>query len=73
MLKEVTVIVMDNLLTVKEVAEKLRLTEEAVRRLLRSNQLHGYTVQGSWRVKPEDLADYLKRRANFTTEKDSLA
>lgn len=64
-------IVMDNLLTVKEVAEKLRLSEEAVRRLLRSNVLHGYTVQGSWRVEPEDLADYLKRQANFTPEEES--
>jgi len=60
---------MDELLTVKEVAEKLRLSEEAVRRLLRSEKLHGYTVQGSWRIKLEDLKAYLERQANFTEEK----
>ena len=55
----------DNLLTTKEVAEKLRLSEEAVRRLLRSKRLRGYIVQGSWRVKPEDLNEYLERQSNF--------
>jgi excisionase family DNA binding protein len=56
---------MDVLLTVKEVAEQLRLSEEAVRRLLRSKQLRGYTVQGSWRVKQEDLKEFLERQSNI--------
>ena len=59
---------MDELLTVKEVAKKLRLSEEAVRRLLRSKRLRGYTVQGSWRVKLEDLNEYLERQSNFPEE-----
>ena len=61
-------ITMNELLTVKEVAKKLRLSEEAVRRLLRSKRLRGYTVQGSWRVKLEDLNEYLERQSNFPEE-----
>lgn len=61
-------IVMDELLTVKEVARILRLSEEAVRRLLRSKQLRGYIVQGSWRTKKEYVDEYLERQSNTDQE-----
>ncbi len=64
-------IVMDsNLLTVKEVAERLRLSEEAVRRLLRSKLLRGFVVQGSWRISQQDLIDYLNRQSNIKPEQE---
>src|SRR5258708_25357839 len=43
--RSVTVIVMDELLTVKEVARILRLSEEAVRRLLRSKRSEEHTSE----------------------------
>lgn len=46
-------------LTIEEVAADLRLSEEAVRRLLRKGLLVGYKAGvRSWRVRPEDLAAF---------------
>jgi excisionase family DNA binding protein len=59
------------LLTVKEVAQVLRLSEEAVRRLLRSKQLRGYTVQNSWRIRQEDVEEFLERQSNMNQDENT--
>jgi excisionase family DNA binding protein len=59
MAKEVTMIVMEELLTVQEVAKTLRVSKDTVWRLLREKRLTGYRVSGSWRVHQDDLQKYL--------------
>ena len=50
-----------NLLTVAEVAKELRLTTEAVRRLLRASRLHGYKMNSQrWLVDRRDLDAYIE-------------
>lgn len=49
------------MLTVEEVSEILRISVQTVRRLIDDGQLRAYRVRGQWRVKKEDLDDYLRR------------
>ena len=50
-------------LTVKQVAEQLDLSEYRVRELIREKQIRATKI-GQWRVKPEDLEDFIKARTN---------
>jgi excisionase family DNA binding protein len=47
------------LLTVPEVAERLRLTEEHTRRLFRSGSLPGVKIGRGWRVEARALAKWV--------------
>ncbi len=49
-----------NIYTVKEVAEMLKLSEETIRRYLRSGKLKGITLGSSWRITQESLDQFLK-------------
>jgi excisionase family DNA binding protein len=52
----------EELLTVKEVAERLRLSEETIRRWARKGQLRAVRMgatRGGWRVYASDVADLL--------------
>lgn len=48
---------MDKLLTVKEVAEILRVSQKTVFRYIQSGDLKAYRIKklGSWRIKKSDL------------------
>lgn len=50
-----------DLLTVKEVAERLRLAVVTIRRLISSGDLEGVHVGSSVRVAPEAVAEYKAR------------
>lgn len=50
-------------LTVKEAAKRLGLTEERVRELIVLKQITATKV-GKWRIKPEDLEEFVRRRSN---------
>lgn len=52
---------MRGLLTIKEVAEKLRLTPYTVRRFIKEGKLPATKVGGQWRVREADLEAYLNR------------
>jgi excisionase family DNA binding protein len=55
------------LLTVPQVAERLQVTEEAVRDWLRAGKLRGYRPGGpkvGWRVSVADLEEFLTDAAN---------
>jgi len=55
----------DELLTVEEVAARLRVNPETVRRWLRSGRLAGYrpvTDQAGWRVAKSDLERLLAQQ-----------
>ena len=50
-------------LTVKQVAKKIDLTEERVRELINLKQIRATKI-GRWRIKPEDLEEFIKSRTN---------
>lgn len=50
-------------LTVEQVAKQLGLSEYRVRELIREKQIRAVKI-GQWRVKPEDLRDFIKSRTN---------
>jgi len=50
-------------LTVEQVAKQLGLSEYRVRELIREKQIRATKI-GQWRVKPEDLEEFVKSRMN---------
>lgn len=52
---------MENLLTVQEVAEMLRVSTATVFRLLNEKKIQAAKVGGQWRVTPAQVDDFLKR------------
>lgn len=50
----------DRLLTVKEVADYLRVSERSVLRYIEAGRLNASKV-GWWRIRQSDLDDFLKR------------
>lgn len=54
----------EKLLTVAEVAKKLRLTSASVTRYLRTEELRGIKLDRVWRVREKDLEDFMNERVN---------
>ena len=50
-------------LTVEQVAKQLGLSEYRVRELIREKQIRATKI-GQWRVKPEDLKEFIRSRTN---------
>lgn len=50
-------------LTVRQIAKHLSLTEYRIRELIREKQIRATKI-GQWRVKPEDLQEFIKARTN---------
>lgn len=50
-------------LTVEQVAKKIGLTEERVRELINLKQIRATKI-GRWRIKPEDLKEFIRARTN---------
>jgi len=51
-------------LTVPEVAEKLGLTDEWIRDLIRKKEIKAVKI-GQWKIKPEDLEEFIESRRNI--------
>jgi len=49
------------MLTVEEVADILRVSTQTVRRLIDDGDLRAIKVRGQWRIKREDLDDYIRK------------
>lgn len=52
----------DHILTLKEVAEYLKLAEKTAYRLASERKLPGFKVGGSWRFKREDLEAWIEEQ-----------
>ena len=52
----------ENLLTTRQVAEKLNVDEETVRRLARAGQIEAYRVGRDYRFNPAAVQEYLERQ-----------
>ncbi len=50
-------------LTVEQVAKQLGLSEYRVRELIREKQIRATKI-GQWKIKPEDLEEFIKARTN---------
>ncbi len=55
---------MDKLLTIREVAEILRVSERSVNRYIESGKLKASKI-GQWRIKQSDLDEFLKENLNI--------
>lgn len=53
---------MEQMLTVADVARILNVSEATVRRWLRSEELVGIQFANEWRIDPDDLQRFIKRR-----------
>ncbi|PCJ22653.1 MAG: DNA-binding protein [SAR86 cluster bacterium] len=52
----------DEILTLKEVAEYLKLAEKTAYRLAQQGKLPGFKAGGSWRFKKEDIEVWINQR-----------
>ncbi len=50
----------DEILTLKEVADYLKLAEKTAYRLAAEGKLPGFKVGGSWRFKREDILQWIE-------------
>lgn len=51
-------------LTVREVSEKLGVTEKWVRDLIAKKEIKATKI-GRWKIKPDDLENFIKNRRNY--------
>ena len=58
----------DKLLTIREVANYLRVSERSVLRYIEARRLKASKV-GWWRVMQSDLDDFLRKTSNFDKKK----
>ncbi|XOV77464.1 MAG: helix-turn-helix domain-containing protein [Aestuariibacter sp.] len=54
----------DEILTLKEVADYLKLAEKTAYRLASEGKLPGFKVGGSWRFKREDVLMWIEKQKN---------
>lgn len=54
----------DEILTLKEVADYLKLAEKTAYRLAADGKLPGFKVGGSWRFKQSDIARWIEEQKN---------
>lgn len=56
----VSMVMTDEILTLKEVAEYLKLAEKTAYRLAAEGKLPGFKVGGSWRFKESDIEKWIE-------------
>ncbi len=54
---------MEELLTIEEVARILKVSVQTVRRMIDESELKAIKIRGQWRIKREDLQDYIDRKS----------
>lgn len=52
----------DQIMTIQEIAEYLKLTEKTTYRLASEGKLPGFKVGGSWRFKKVDLEEWIEKQ-----------
>ncbi len=58
-----------DVLTVEEVASKLKLSRLSVRRLLYSGRLRAFKIGKEWRLRRQDVIDWMESTSNLQTVK----
>lgn len=54
---------MEELLTIEDVSRILRVSIQTVRRMIDEGELKAIKIRGQWRIKREDLQDYIDRKS----------
>ena len=54
----------DQILTIKELADYLKLAEKTAYRLAAEGKLPGFKVGGSWRFKRDDVDQWIEQQKN---------
>lgn len=52
----------NGILTIKEIAEYLKVTERTIYRLAAAKQLPAFKIGGSWRFSRQDIDGWIKRQ-----------
>ena len=52
---------MDDIFTIKEVANRLKVGERTVTAMLADGELPGFQIRGQWRLRREDFEKWLER------------
>jgi excisionase family DNA binding protein len=58
----------DEIMTLKDVAEYLKLAEKTAYRLAAEGKLPGFKVGGSWRFKKEDVEKWIEEKKTKNQE-----
>ena len=58
----------DDILTIREVAEYLKVTEKTVYGLVQRRQIPGFKVGGQWRFRREDLDSWIASQTADTVQ-----
>ena len=61
----------DEILTLKEVAQYLKLAEKTAYRLAAEGKLPGFKVGGSWRFKREEIEKWIAAQSSARNQKDA--
>jgi len=61
--------VTDQIMTIKEVSEYLKLSEKTAYRLASDGKLPGFKVGGSWRFKSEDISRWIEQQKSKEEKK----
>ncbi len=59
---------MEKLLTLHEVAEILKIHYQTVRTYIQEGQITAIKIGRNWRVKPEDLEEFVSKQARPTEQ-----
>lgn len=62
----------DPILTIKEVADYLKVNERTIYRLAASGELPGFKVGNSWRFKQSELEQYIAAQHNRASVRDAM-
>jgi len=54
----------DEILTIREVAELLKINEKTAYRLAAEGKIPGFKVGGSWRFERQEIARWIKRKVD---------
>jgi len=63
MYNEARAMTIKDYLTVRQVSKQVGLTEYRIRQLIREKQIRATKI-GQWRIKPEDLEEFIRARTN---------
>ena len=59
----------DELFTVAQAAEYLKVCDKTIRRMIKANKLPAFKIGSrAWRIKKADIVVYISNHVNFVTE-----
>ncbi|SDJ36219.1 MULTISPECIES: helix-turn-helix domain-containing protein [Halanaerobium] len=60
---------MPEIYTPDEIAEKLKVSEQTIRRYLREKKLEGFKLGNTWRITEKSFLDFIEERSSSNQEK----